>query len=73
MSRIDNSKCLKFIVFLALTWGIVFHAGFVQAQTTISVPADFSTVQAAIDAAADGDTILAVSYTHLTLPTICSV
>ena len=63
MSRFDSFKCLELIV-LALTCGVVFQAGFAQAQTTISVPADFSTIQAAIDASADGDTILVAAGTY---------
>ena len=63
MSRIDSLKCLKSIV-LTLTCGVVFQAVFVQAQTTISVPADFATIQAAINASADGDTILVAAGTY---------
>ena len=81
-------KKLNFIVILA----ILLFSNNLAFATIINVPADQPTIQAGINAAIDGDTVLvdtgryyeninyngknivvAVSYTHLTLPTICSV
>ena len=45
--------------------GVVIVPAPVRAATTINVPGDYSTIQAAIDAAADGDTVLVAPGTYL--------
>ena len=47
----------KGAVVLAVAAGIGNTSG-VSAQTTIQVPGDFATIQGAIDAAVNGDTVL---------------
>ena len=70
----DTSICLGESITLDATSNI---PAFNATQTMHLVPSEYSTIQLAIDAATNGDTIYVsngtVSYTHLTLPTILLV
>ncbi|MGE3165464.1 MAG: right-handed parallel beta-helix repeat-containing protein [Planctomycetota bacterium] len=51
--------------FFLLAWILTLPLGTIQAQTTHQVPSDFPTLQAAIDVAQAGDTVLVAPGTYL--------
>jgi hypothetical protein len=56
--NVNFSNCSRVLSTLLFAIAILFRPGVASAQATIHVPQDFPTIQAAIDAAHAGDTIL---------------
>jgi polygalacturonase len=52
------------IHFILTALALVLLSTSVQAQTTIRVPADYPAIQQAINASADGDTVLVAAGTY---------
>ena len=55
----NNSFCHNLIIFITFIMHLTFFAGSLLAESKLlNIPEDYSTIQAGIDAASAGDTVL---------------